>query len=511
MDSENDFDEESNENQPANAISPSEIVGFVGRNAARHAWFGASIAVGIVAMGLLASRVVPMKYDATSRILVDDTAAKTEALSSPDRALPNWDPANGIVELLTQKSSLVAIVEETGLLARWEANRSGLFRVKDQLIAAIAGAPTPEEKKEALALMLKDHVYLSRDKNIVTIQVIWKDPESAYKVAKRAQEKLIETVRSRETGVFSSAISILEEEAKRASEAIEPALTSVIQAREQSAKNALKAVMPVSGSVVVTRSVGGGTNRASKVNSSLAKDKGPTVAERLAEIGNKIRSVEEPWHRRQVELEARMAELKTVYGQAHPLVIQQDAQIKAAASPPPDLVDLRNTQTQLLNEIQSAPNETAPKGGTRVQFERVSAGMQALAPAPRVRLGGRDDRDVPDEDPTVTAAKAELTDAISKYGKLTERLASARLQFTTAQVAFNTRYVVIGEPEMPRKPLKPLRLIVAIASVFVGILSGILAGAVREIVSGRIREPWQLKSLGIRIIGELPIPKRLEK
>jgi uncharacterized protein involved in exopolysaccharide biosynthesis len=341
-------------------------------------------------------------------------------------------------------------------------------------------------------------------------------------VAKIAQRDLIELVRARETASYSSVISILEKETKHAAEAIEPALSEVAKARMEAAKGAGgPATTSVATTVSVTRrrQIPVGTAPATVVApaSSLAG----SVSAQLLEIGSKMQAVEEPWRRRQQELKSRLAELTAVYGQAHPEVVQQENRIKAASVPPAELVELKNARTDLLNRIQSAPeaNPYEDRAVAEVPSQGTAPGVSEVLRAGAVRsrssavLGrsARREGDELDEDPAVTAAMAGLNRAIDSYSRISGRLASTRLQFTAAQVAFDARFVVTGEPEVPRKPLKPLRAIMSIASLVAAMVFGLLVGGLRDLASGKVFEPWQVKPIGLRVLGQVSVPKHLEK
>ncbi len=217
--------------------------------------------------------------------------------------------------------------------------------------------------------------------------------------------------------------------------------------------------------------------------------------------------MEEPGRRRQVELNSRLNEHRVVYGEEHPSIIQQKEQIKAAGVPPTELQELNNSRAELLEAIKRAPtaNPSQDTAEARVVMHAVGATRPRTPPRAVLDENGKP-RDL-DEDPVVVAAKAGLSRAISKYSQLTERLESARLQFITAQAAFNSRLVVTGNPEVPRKPMKPLNLIVSIAAVFAAILLGVLVGALRDLASGKIHELWQVKPLGLKPLGEVWIAK----
>jgi uncharacterized protein involved in exopolysaccharide biosynthesis len=115
-----------------------------------------------------------------------------------------------------------------------------------------------------------------------------------------------------------------------------------------------------------------------------------------------------------------------------------------------------------------------------------------------------------EEDPEVSAARAKLMSAVSKYDELKNRQDAARIELTTTEIAFKYRYVVVAEPELPRKPIKPNRPGLIMTSLAAGLLAGLLAGAIRELTSGRIVEPWQVKQIGLPLLADVSLSDRPE-
>jgi uncharacterized protein involved in exopolysaccharide biosynthesis len=520
MDSEVEVERTDDDNS-AHSVTPVEVVGFVFRATRRHTLLGSGVAVGVCLVGLAIAQIVPQKYDASSRVFVDETVTKTEALSSPDRALPNLDPISGAFELLMQKSSLISVIEETGLVANWDANRSTPLRLKDRLVSTLGGGePTFREKCEVLAKLLTTRLFLMRDKNVVTIRVIWPNPDAAFAITKAVQKRMIDVVRTRQNAAFGQAITILSEEVRRAREAIEPALAEMIRVRAQAKGEAqpveIAAIPSVSQPTVVSRATGNtGASSTSAASGTVvvSREKGQQLSEKLSELSNKIQTAEEPWRRRQLELGSRMVELSAVYGKEHPQIVQLQAQIDTAKVPPAELVELQKAKADLLREVQNATAEnTTTESKTTGKGNRSAGGriaVRTVGGTPTSRGRQSTAEDIADEDPVVLAAKAGLTRAIEEYEGLNSRLTSARLQATAADVSFNTRFVITAEPELPRKPMFPLRLILSIASLFLAILFGLIAGAIRDLISGKVYESWQVRPLGVKSLGELPLPKRI--
>jgi len=90
---------------------------------------------------------------------------------------------------------------------------------------------------------------------------------------------------------------------------------------------------------------------------------------------------------------------------------------------------------------------------------------------------------------------------------VTRRLETARVELASSQAALKYRYVVIAEPERPRKPMSPNRILFSLAAVLGAVVMGALSGAVRDLLSGLVYEPWQIKSLGLQVVGEVKLTK----
>jgi uncharacterized protein involved in exopolysaccharide biosynthesis len=106
----------------------------------------------------------------------------------------------------------------------------------------------------------------------------------------------------------------------------------------------------------------------------------------------------------------------------------------------------------------------------------------------------------------LVAAKERLRVATARYNGVDKRLDDAELELTTAQTAFKYRYVVTEEPEPPRQPIKPNRPRLIAASLSMALLLGLMAGGVRELMTGRLIEVWQVRMLGLPLLAEISSP-----
>jgi uncharacterized protein involved in exopolysaccharide biosynthesis len=488
--------EQADDNEGALSVSPSEWIRFVLAAARRHLLLGIASLVVVASIGVAISIAIPSMYEANSRILVSQSALATAVLSNPNRQLPVVDPMRGIAEVTMTRENLEAIIRETGLIQHWFATRSPLLKAKDWLWSVAMGPIPDSDRVRALIGVLETRLSVrAEDATTIKIQVVWGDREMVVRLAKAVRDKFLQARVAQETSVISAAIGVIEDELKRAGDAIEPALTAVVQAREKSREGRQ------GGSADAGAAASPEAPPPATFVRSAPRPAGPdpAVSTKLAEIRQAERNMMEPWQRRLTELRLQLADLRSQYGSAHPLVVQQEAKIKDATIEPAELTALREEERELLARVQSG--QVAPAEGAAGRWVPART-PGAPAPAGPMLL---------EEDPEVSAARAKLMSAVSKYDELKNRMDAARIELTTTEIAFKYRYVVVAEPELPRKPIKPNRPALILASLAAGIMAGLLAGAIRELTSGRIVEPWQVKQIGLPLLADVSLSDRPER
>lgn len=494
--------------QPAeggNSVSPRELFNFVRGAAGRHVKLGIGVGVLVAALGIVTSLLLPPLYEANAKILITQNALITPVLSNPGRQLPIVDPMRGIADVVMKKDNLEAIVRDAKLPAQWEATRPWFLRVKDWLAGVVGGPLLDEEKVRALVGILETRIEVRQeDAGSLRIRVYWRDPEMTFKLAQLAKEKFLSLRRLQETSVIAAAIDILETEVKRAADAIDPELAAVDKARNA----ALKQASPKEAERPSEKA--GDTKPASAVvmyarpRKAAATSDGSdaSLSAQLNEIRQNIKNAQEPFQRHLTELRMQLADLRSVYGPEHPLVVQQDNRIKEASVEPAEIGELRGQERQLLSRIEEIATASAAEVPSVVRGSGVPAapGVQPAAAA-----GPAAGPIMVEEAPEVAAARSKLMAAIGKYNRLEDRLDGARIELTTAETAFKYRYLVVAEPEPPRKAVKPNRPLLIVASLFAAVLLGLLAGAMKELASGRLIEPWQVRALGVPMLAEVEL------
>ncbi|HEY5958743.1 MAG TPA: hypothetical protein VIV60_19415, partial [Polyangiaceae bacterium] len=342
------------------AISPAEILATIGRSLRRHVRLSIGVAIGVAALGICVAIWLPSQYMTVSRIMYAQSAAVTSALSSPDqRGLPTVEAFAGSAELLKQKATLRTIVKETNLLARWHATRPLPLRWKDKLVAAVGAAPSVENQITALVEMLDTRMYITQEKQVLGINVMWNDPDAAQKIASVAQERFFDTKRNQELGAISTAISLNEDEVKRSEEAIERSLQEVLKVRDRLKQEALvrSSAVPSTGNGGAARLASARTVRSldsSHPITAIAAPPDKKLTTLLSELRQKAREVEAPWQRRLAELKYQREDLRATYGPEHPVVLQHEAKIREATNPPEELGAVREQEHQVLAQIETA-------------------------------------------------------------------------------------------------------------------------------------------------------------
>ena len=478
-------------------VTPSEWIRFVLAAARRHMLLGVASLVVVASIGVAISIAIPSIYEASCKILVSQSALATAALSNPNRQLPVVDPMRGVADITLTRDNLEAVIRETGLINHWYATRSPLLKAKDWLWSVVVGPIADSDRVRALVGLLETRLMVkAEDATTIRIQVFWGDKEMVVKLAKGVRDKFLQARVAQETSAIAAAIGVIEDELKRAGDAIEPALGAVVRAREK-AKEGKPSPLPDPGAAA---SAEPGAPAPSVFVRSTPRPQvpDPAVSSKLAEIRQAERNAQEPWQRRLTELRLQLADLRSQYGVAHPLVVQQEAKIKDASIEPAELGALRQEERELISRIESGQLLPADTAGHWIPA-RGGGGSSSTSPL------------LMEEDPEVSAARAKLMSAVSKYDELKNRFDAARIELTTTEIAFKYRYVVVAEPELPRKPIKPNRPALILASLAAGILAGILAGAIRELTSGRVVEPWQVKQIGLPLLADVSLSDRPEQ
>ena len=347
------------------------------------------------------------------------------ALGNPARQSAADPPVQTLRELILSRANLVEAARRTDLLARWDATRAPLGRLADAFRAQ-AG----DERFEALVDVLEARSYVTATPDAVRIGVAWPDGPSARDVVQALQDLFLEQRQAREAAAIGDAISILDKHAASARADVDAALTAVAAQSFRS----LRSAAPGSQDPDTRR-----------------------VALMLAARRRAIENIEEQRRVRVEELQSRIAERRAALSGAHPEVIALGDAVGSLLHDSPELVMLREEEAALAREYQRRAGRAPP----------------ALAPGPAEARSG--------DDATTDYARARLRNAMTRHEALIARIDAARLELDVARAAFKYRYAVVRPAQVPRRPVRPDLLAVALGSVLIGLALGVAGATVAEL------------------------------
>jgi hypothetical protein len=431
----------------------------VGRRKVRFAL--TFLIVAALAGGALA--IYPRTYHVDTQLLAQRNAMMP-ALGNPNRTVPLEadSPTRAAAEAVLRRDNLVSLIKQTDLMNHWAANRSQVLRLKDRLVALV-DPPTEEDKLNAMIGFLEARLSVVTREPNVTISIDWPDAQMAYRLVETAQQNFLDQRHAQEVSTIAETISILEGHAATVRESLDPTKPGT--------------------------AAPGGPRR----DPTLDARRGETAELRLMLEAKRraIRELEEFRRRRLAELQADLAQQKTVYASAHPVIVKLQQSISAMQEDSPQLLSLRKEESALSEELAARMASARAEGS-------LARGPRPVEATPAPRTGA------PGEDVAGEYARTRVRFAMEKYDTLLERIDSARIELDTARAAFKYRYSVVRPPIFPKRPSKPKIPVVVAGALFVALALGVAASVLADLRSGRLLEPWQVeRQLGLGILGEL--------
>jgi uncharacterized protein involved in exopolysaccharide biosynthesis len=474
--------------------TPAELAGFFSRAPKRHKTLSIGIFVAAAIGGIAAAALIPRVFESTCKILVQKSAV-TQMLSNPRgnvQAESAEEAIRSAPTIIMSRDNLLALVDELKLLDRWDSARPPALAWKDKVVALVQGPLPDDQKRGALVTILEKKIFVTADEgSTLRIRVEWQDAETSFALVSSIERRFLEAKSVAESSVTNDAIAILEEESKRAAEGINVALAELIKAREKAAPS--PAPRPAAK-----------TSYIAPLPASSAPN--VDVAVQLAEKRAAIRDIRDPWQKQLADLKAQMNTLRVTYAEGHPQVVALQNQINEASIKPLELTTLENQERELLAELsqpRAAPSATAPPRPAQASQPPApttpspSGPGGATFPWAGVRV---------DEPPEVAAAHEKLVAATSKYADVVDRLDGARVQLASVQAAFKYRFKIVQPPEVPRRALRPNRPFLVASGLLGGLILGLLAGGIRDLLGGRFIEAWQVpRRLKLPLLAEVDV------
>jgi hypothetical protein len=453
---------------------------YVVHSVRRHPRVAGGAFLGVLVLTIVGLLTFPKTYHVETELLAQRNLMMP-ALGNPNRAVPGEAdaPTRAAGETVRRHDNLVSLVKQTGLLDRWDKTRAPAVRAKDWVVRLFTGAPTEEERLDALVEMLDKHLSVAASERTVTIGIDWPDKQLAHQLVETALQNFLEARHAAEVGTIAEAISILERHAAEVQQSVDGALDDIKRLKLTNPLRASDIVPMVNPRVNQTRQA-----KVGEVSELRAMLEGKRRA---------IHDLEEFRSKRIAELQAELGQQKQIYAEAHPNMVRLRQSVQAVSEESPQLSELRAQERELAAEYSQLTGEeqVGPEGELRVSPGRLSEARRLLGSA----------SDAPAEE----YAKARLRFAMNKYDSLLERLDAARIELDTARAAFKYRYSIIRPAELPKGPIKPKVPVVLAMGLFAALLATAGVAAMVDVRSRRLVEPWQIERLlGLPVLGDLP-------
>jgi uncharacterized protein involved in exopolysaccharide biosynthesis len=485
-----------------------DILRFIGRSPRRHPWLATTVFAVIATLGVTVSITMPRVYNSTVRLLAQKTMM-IPALSNPNLQLREGDfaPTKDVADVIRRRENIIEIVKDSNLVVRFYATRSAALRLKDRVMAAIAGPMTETDKEHAVVGTLEKKLEVTSDENSVTISVDWSDPNVAYTIVTNVEKNFIDARYDTEVAMIEDAIGLLQQHAKVQLEQVDAALADLQGARSVVSKNGGSDVpsVPVdsAGPTPVRNAPAAAPRRVVAVAAPDAD-----LARALEEKRKEIKTFEDDRQRQVDALKQQLVQAQLTLTAQHPTVVALQQKVDDFSQPSPELARLKGEERAIMTQLAPTVDSSAPSvgGGVGPAVLRPSAGgptaaQTALQAAQAAAQAER-------EDPALVAPRERLTAAIHRYQDVMANIESAKLQADISRTAYRYRYRVITPAEVAVGPKKPIATIVGIASLLGAALIALLAAALADWSAGIILETWQVRrALKLEVLTELDPPR----
>lgn len=445
-----------------------DYAGFVVRSVRRH-WIGAlaTFALTLTAVSVAAT-AWPKTYQIDGRLLVQSSSL-VSSLVNPDR-MPNRDgrgPTLAAQEIVKSRDRLLGIMTSTNLLAEWDRTRTPLFRLKDRLMALVGGAPTDDERIDAMAGLLEDRLQVgANDEGTVSFVLKWPDPTMGRQLVESAMQAFLEHRRVTEAAAITDSIAILD----RSADAIESDIKATL------------AQLPEPPSAAPRRTV-----RRPPTTTGPSAESTVRLARLRSALDDRQREVArlDGLHTQQLaEAQARLSAALTIYTETHPTVVSLKQTVARLSPDPPELAEARREARALETQYDELSTRVGALTA-RAEQERLFSQLQAATDGPAVGSF----RTSSEADPVGLRLKNQMTE----LAMVQARASAARAELASAQAGFKYQYSVVRPPQLPRAPVAPNVLAILGAGAIASLLLALAFAIGSDLVSGRALEAWQVE------------------
>ncbi len=458
--------------------------GFGWGSLRRHRILAIAVFCVMVCASIFALWALPKSWHTETRILAQRNQVMA-ALGNPGRAIPNDAdaPTRAASETVLRRDNLIALIKQTNLVEQWGKSRAPAGQVMDWVRRVIHGAPTEEEKLDALVGMLEKRLWVNTGEGTVTLGLDWPDRQMSFRLVDAAQQNFIEARHALEVSTIAEAISILEWHSTGVRDNIAATMEDLRKAKEGGPRK------EEPGTAGTPRPQPAASQR------TAAEQETAQLEVMLAAKARAINDLEEYRAKRLSELQGQLAENPQNLGPSHPALANIIQSIAALQHDSPQLEALRKEEKSLREELAA-------------RMARRQAMDKAAPASPQIVLHEvRRETAVREDDPGLEYLRNQLRIETAKYEDLMGRIDSARIELDTARAAFKYRYSVIQPAQLPKAPTSPKPMMLLGGGVASGLFLAILFAIAADVHTGKIVEAWQIeRSLKLPLLGEVRLP-----
>jgi len=438
-----------------------DYAAFLFRCVGRHKVLAVAAFLAVAAAGVLAAKVVPLKYEVRATLLAQRTVGRDGGL-----------PAR---EIIVRRENLIALCEQTDFVRRYRQTRSPAARARDWLLQKLVGSERSDAQLlDDLVNTLEQRLSVSFGADgTVSISFVWSNPDLAFDLVEAAVQGFLEARNASEIGALGESIAMMEARDLRLHREILAAIEQL-----QQKERALR--------------IESSPKRAPVAKVRPARDEELVRLQATLEARRRaLAEIEASRQRRINELQLQLQDLLTTYAPEHPIIDGARQTLERLSKPSAQVTELRS-------EVGRLERDVVARGGDLRQGPALGAGILD------VEMESARQRILETVDPRVEIERGQLETLLRQRAALLDRLDEARTALETTQAAFQQRNSVITPPRRPRGPLKPLGLMLVLAGLAGGVGAAFVAAAVADLSRGRVLERWQVEhSLGLPVLGEL--------
>jgi uncharacterized protein involved in exopolysaccharide biosynthesis len=437
--------------------------------------------------------LLPRSYHVEAQLL----AQKNEVISKmAGRGQQDASPTRAAAETVLRRDNLVALVQKSEVVAKWDTMRSNAARVKDWAREKLGRTTSDDEKLDMIVGTLESRLTVETKSDYggegtVNIALDWPDARMGYRLVNAAQQSFIEARHLSELSAISEAMSILLGRAASMREEIDTTVKK-LEERKKEEKGERKRLADT----------GERVERRGPVVSATPNPEGGSISDKeltqqtLAMWEAKkaaIKDLQDMRSKRILELQTKLAELRATYAESHPLIVDTNQAIETLSQESPQLAELKRQEAALHSQYMGRASRM-PEHTMGESLTRPIRGTSVRATA---EPSTGDDRET-------EFTKAQLRFEAETYDGLLHSIESAHMELEAARAAFKYRYTVVKPAQIPREPEKPKPAKVLGGGFVAAVVLALLLALAADLRTGRVYERWQLeRALRLPVIAEI--------